>query len=232
VSERSERAPYRVLIVEDHQVVAEGLAVLLGEHPDLEVVGWAATVAEARRLAATAPVDVVVADYWLPDGTGGEAVAAVRAYRPEAAVVFLSADDSDEVMLAALEAGASGYLVKSAGGADVAEAVRRAAEGEILVPARQLAALLARRRVQAQRQAERSRRLSSLTPRERQVLGLMAEGMDNRDVAQRLGVSYTTVRSHVRHLLTKLGARSKLEAVVRAADWGLPDEPWQEVNCH
>lgn len=216
-------ARYRVLIVEDHQVVAEGLALLLGEHPDMHVVGWAATVAATERLAAAEPVDVAIADYWLPDGTGAEAVSALRAHRPDAAVVFLSADDSDEVMLAALEAGASGYLVKTAGGADVAAAVRRAAEGEILLPANQLAALLTRRRVRAQRQAERTRMLDSLTPRERQILGLMAEGMDNREVADRLGVSYATVRSHVRHLLGKLGARSKLEAVVRAADWGLPD---------
>jgi len=214
--------PYRVLIVEDHQVVAEGLSVLLGEYPELVVIGVAGSVAEVDPLAATGRVDVAVADYWLPDGTGVDATEAVRRYWPEAAVVFLSADDSDEVMLAALEAGASGYLVKSAGGADVAEAVRRAAEGEILVPARQLAALLARRRQQAQRQAERSRRLGSLTPRERQILALMAEGMDNRDIARQLGVSYTTVRSHVRHLLGKLSARSKLEAVVRASEWGLP----------
>jgi DNA-binding NarL/FixJ family response regulator len=219
----SGRPPYRVLIVEDHRVVAEGLAVLLDEHADLHVVGWATTVADAERLVATEPVDVVIVDYWLPDGTGVEAVAALRAYRPDAAVVFLSADDSDEVILAALESGAAGYLVKSAGGADVAAAVRRAAEGEILMPARQLAALLTRRREQARRQAERSRRWDSLTPRERQILGLMAEGMDNREIAVRLGVSYATVRSHVRHVLSKLGARSKLEAVVRAADWGLPE---------
>jgi DNA-binding NarL/FixJ family response regulator len=200
-------------------VVAEGLAALLADHPDLHVVGWAATVAEAERLVAAGPVDVMVADYWLPDGTGVDAVAALRVRWPKATVVFLSVDDSDEAMLAALEAGASGYLVKSAGGADVASAVRRAAEGEILVPARRLAALLARRR----ERAERSRRLDSLTPREREILALMAEGMDNREVAARLSVSYATVRSHVRHLLGKLGARSKLEAVVRAADWGLPE---------
>ena len=212
------RPPYRVMLVEDHRVVAEGLAALLDEHPDLRVVGWVASVADAERPADAEPVDVIVADFWLPDGTGVDAVAVLRARWPEATVVFLSVDDSDEVMLAALEAGAAGYLVKSAGGVDVIAAVRRAAEGEIVVPARQLAALLSRRR----ERAERSRRLDSLTPREREILGLMAEGMDNREVAARLSVSYATVRSHVRHLLGKLGARSKLEAVVRAADWGLP----------
>lgn len=217
--------PYRVLIVEDHQVVAEGLAVLLGEYPGLEVVGVVGSVADVRRWAGGGPADVAVVDYWLPDGTGVDATLALRERWPDVAVVFLSADDSDESMLAALEAGASGYLVKSAGGSDVAAAVHRAAEGEILVPARQLAGLLARRREQAQRQAERSRLLESLTPRERQILGLMAEGMDNRDIARQLGVSYTTVRSHVRHLLSKLSAHSKLEAVVKAAEWGLPE--WQ-----
>jgi two-component system nitrate/nitrite response regulator NarL len=215
--------PYRVLIIEDHQVVAEGLAALLGEQPDLEVVGIAGSVADVQQWAISDPVDVAVADYWLPDGTGVDATMALREHWPEVMVVFLSADDSDESMLAALEAAASGYLVKSASGADVVAAVRRAAEGEILVPARQLAALLARRRERAHLQAERSRLLESLTPRERQILGLLAEGMDNRDIARQLGVSYTTVRSHVRHLLSKLSAHSKLEAVVKAAEWGLPE---------
>ncbi len=213
------RPRYRVLLVEDHRVVAEGLAALLSDDPDLDVVGWVGSVADAERLTPTGPVDIVVADYWLPDGTGVDAVAALRTRWPDAAVLFLSVDDTDEVMLAALEAGAAGYLVKSAGGADVVSAVRRAAEGEILVPPHRLAALLTLRR----ERAERSRRMSSLTPREREVLSLMAEGMDNREVAARLHVSYATVRSHVRHLLGKLGARSKLEAVVRAADWGMPD---------
>jgi len=226
----SDQPSYRILIVEDHLVVAEGLEALLAEHTDLHVVGRAASVAATDRLAAAGPVDAAIVDYWLPDGTGVDAVAALRAHWPDAVVVFLSVDDSDELMLAALEAGASGYLVKTASGADVAEAVRRAGEGEILIPARQLATLLNRRRVQARRQTERSRRLDSLTPRERQILGLMAEGMDNREVARRLGVSYATVRSHVRNLLGKLGARSKLEAVVRAVDWGLPDRESHSSN--
>jgi DNA-binding NarL/FixJ family response regulator len=203
--------------------------MLLSDHPELLVVGWAGSVGDVERMAATEPVDVVVADYWLPDGNGVEAVAALRRLQPDVAAVFLSADDSDEVTLAALEAGAAGYLVKTTGGADVAAAVRRAIDGEILVPARQLANLLARRREQAQRQAERSRLLDSLTPRERQILGLMAEGLDNREISRQLGVSYATVRSHVRHLLVKLDARSKLEAVVKAADWGLPSP---ERECH
>ncbi|WP_238012223.1 response regulator transcription factor [Dactylosporangium sp. AC04546] len=218
----SGRPPYRVLIVEDHQVVAEGLAALLNEHPELRVVALASSVGEVEHLADVEHVDVVLADYWLPDGTGAEATAVLRAHQPDVAIVFLSADDSDQVIITALEAGAAGYLVKSAGGADVAEAVRRAVDGEILVPARQLAKLLARRREESRRSEEHARRLDSLTPRERQILSLMTEGMDNRDIARELSISYTTVRSHVRHLLSKMGARSKLEAVVRAAEWDAP----------
>jgi DNA-binding NarL/FixJ family response regulator len=216
------RPPYRVLIVEDHQVVAEGLAALLNEHPELRVVALAGSVGEVEHLSDVERVDVVLCDFWLPDGTGAEAVAAVRSHQPEAAIVFLSADQSDQVILTALEAGAAGYLIKSAGGADVADAVRKAVDGEILVPARQLAKLLSRRREESRRSQEHARRLDSLTPRERQILSLMTEGMDNRDIARELSISYTTVRSHVRHLLSKMGARSKLEAVVRAAEWESP----------
>ena len=216
------REPYHVLVVEDHQVVAEGLVALLEDHSDLRVLGWVPSVAQAIQTASEQRVDVAVVDYWLPDGRGADAAEGIRAHQSDAAVVFLSADSSDEAMLAALESGASGYLVKTASGADVAMAVRRAAEGEMLLPARQLTALLARRRRQARQDAERSELLSRLTAREREVLDLMAEGMDNRDIAQRLGVNYTTVRTHVRSLLDKLGARSKLEAVVKASRWGLP----------
>lgn len=135
-----------VLIVEDHAVVAEGLVALLAEHPDLRVLGWAPTVADATQLAAESPVDVAVVDFWLPDGTGVDAAAGIRTSRPDAVVVFVSADDSDQAMLAAVEAGASGYLVKTATGKEIVEAVRRAADGEMLIPAPRLAELLARNR--------------------------------------------------------------------------------------
>jgi two-component system nitrate/nitrite response regulator NarL len=213
------RPPYRVLIIEDHQVVAEGLAALLNEHPELRVVALASSVGEVAHLADVERVDVALCDFWLPDGTGPEAVAALRAHQPGVAVVFLSADSGDGAILAALESGAAGYLVKSAGGADVAEAVRRAVDGEILVPARQLAKLIARRREEQVRSREHAARLDTLTKRERQILALMTEGHDNREISRELGISYATVRSHVRHLLSKMGARSKLEAVVRAAEW-------------
>jgi DNA-binding NarL/FixJ family response regulator len=164
-------------------------------------------------------------DFRLPDGTGADAAVRIREHRPEAAVIFLSADDSDQAMLAAIEAGASGYLVKSAAGAEIVETVRRAADGEMLIAAPKLAALLARRRDVAGQDDDRTRRLEELTPREHEILQLMTQGMDNREIAGQLSIAYPTVRSHVRKVLEKLGARSRLEAVVKAAlDREPPDE--------
>src|SRR5262245_36093337 len=215
----------RVLVVEDHPVVAEGLVALFEGQPRLEVLGWAPSVADAVRVAESQPVDVAIVDFRLPDGTGADAAVRIRAHRPTAAIVFLSADNSDSAMLAAVEAGASGYLVKSAAGPEIVDAVRRAAEGEMLIPAPKLADLLGRRREVAGQDDDRARRLASLTPRETEMLQLMTRGLDNREIAAQLSVAYPTVRSHVRKVLQKLGARSRLEAVVKAA---LDTEPGDE----
>jgi DNA-binding NarL/FixJ family response regulator len=214
-----------VLVVEDHPVVAEGLIALLDAHPHLHVLGWAPTVAQADHLARTHPVDVAIVDFRLPDGTGAQAATRIRHHRPDAAIVFLSADDSDQTMLAALEAGASGYLIKSAPGPHIVDAVRRAADGEMLIAAPKLAALLATRRNNATHDHNHNRQLETLTPREYEILQLMTQGKDNRDIANQLTIAYPTVRSHVRKILEKLHARSRLEAVVKAA---LDREPQQE----
>jgi DNA-binding NarL/FixJ family response regulator len=214
--------PIRVLIVEDHRVLAEGLQLALERHADLRVAGLASTVAEATRLAAEERPDVVLMDHHLADGTGVEAARAIRAQLPDVVVVMLTGDTSEEVLLAAVEAGACGFLLKSqAVMAEVADAVRRAAAGEMLIPANTLVALIARQGRRARQESERSRLLGLLTPREREVLGLMARGLDNRAIAAQLVVSFTTVRGHVQSILEKLGAHSKLEAVARASEYGL-----------
>jgi DNA-binding NarL/FixJ family response regulator len=216
-----------VLVVEDHPVVAEGLVALLDGHPQLDVLGWAPSVADADRIARNQPVDVAIVDFRLPDGTGADAALHIRQHRPGAAIVFLSADDSDQAMLAAFEAGASGYLVKSAPGPEIVDAIRRAADGEMLIAAPKLAALLSLRRDTARHDDDRNRRLQHLTPREYEILQHMTQGMDNRQIAARLNLAYPTVRSHVRKVLEKLGARSRLEAVVKAA---LDREPRDEAD--
>jgi DNA-binding NarL/FixJ family response regulator len=139
----------------------------------------------------------------------------------DVAIVFLSADSSEDALIAAIEAGACGYLVKSGAAAQVADAVRRAAEGEMLIPAATLAGLLARQRQRQREQAQVETLAGQLTRREKEILKLMAQGLDNRAIAEKLFISFTTVRGHVQNILEKLDAHSKLEAVARANQHGL-----------
>ncbi|KUO15016.1 response regulator [Streptomyces dysideae] len=218
-----------VLLVEDHRAVAEGLWALLDDYDDLTVVGWADSVAEAVPMTEQLSPQLALIDYRLPDGTGADAAARIRAHNPTIAVVMLSADTSDDALLAAVEAGASGYLLKSAGGDEIATAIRAAAAGETLIPARTLMEVLARHRETTRVSARQTERLQSLTSREQEILALMTQGLDNRAIADRLTITYATVRTHVRGILEKLEARSQLEAVAKAADWGFrpaqPDPP-------
>lgn len=212
-----------VLIVEDHKLVAEGLSALLVAAGDISVVGTAHNVADAVRLVAETNPDVVLMDSHLPDGSGAAAAARIRDQRLRLPILFLSADSSESAMIAAVRAGACGYLPKSQASADVVTAVRRAAEGEMLIPAAQLATLLARAHEMARDEAERRRLLEALTPREKEILGLMAEGLDNRAIAAELGIGFTTVRGHVQSILEKLDSHSKLEALAHAARFDLLD---------
>ncbi|HKB34061.1 MAG TPA: response regulator transcription factor [Candidatus Dormibacteraeota bacterium] len=206
--------PIRVLIVEDHRVVAQGLAALINHQTDMKVVGEAGTVAECAPAAAELQPDVVLLDFRLPDGTGAEAAAAIRGIRPDAKVVFLTREDSDEARFAAVQSGASAFVHKSKAAAEVVTTIREVARGRILITPRTIAALLAKRKAI-------DTQLGSLTAREKQVLRLMAEGLPSRGVALRLGISYTTVRTHIRSLGSKLGVHSKLEAIVKARELGL-----------
>jgi DNA-binding NarL/FixJ family response regulator len=210
-----------VAIVEDHRVVAEALAAFLRSDPEIEVRGIAGTVAEATAVCAETRPDLVLLDWRLTDGTGAEAAAAIRAVLPEAVFLFLSAEDSDEAVLAAVEAGASGFLTKSTAGDRLVEAVKAAAAGEMLVPPARLAALLARKRRADDRGRQRTHLLGELTSRELEILRLMTLGHDNRRIGADLHISYETVRTHVRRVLEKLDARTKLEAVAKAVEAGL-----------
>jgi DNA-binding NarL/FixJ family response regulator len=206
--------PIRVLIVEDHRVVAEGLTALINHQADMKVVGEAGSVAEAVALATELGLDVVLLDFRLPDGTGAEAASGIRATRPEAKLIFLTREDSDAARFAAVQAGASAFIHKSKAASAVVQAIRDVARGRMLITPRTIATLLAKRRgIEAQ--------LQSLTPREREVLALMAAGLSSRAVAAKLGISYTTVRTHIRSLGGKLGVHSKLEAIVKGREMGL-----------
>jgi len=224
---REPDTPIQVLIVEDHPIVAEGLVSLLADYDDLTVLATALSVADVTDSAGSRCPDVAVVDFHLPDGTGADAADRIRANCPGAAIVFLTADDSDERLLEAIEAGASGYLLKSAcSGDEIVESIRAVAAGDTLIPAGKIAIALADRRKAASERVRQAELLASLTAREKEILSLMIDGVENRAVAERLHISYSTVRTHVRSILAKLGARSQLDAVAKATQLGIrPAEP-------
>jgi len=200
--------------VEDHRVVAEGLAALIDGQADMKVIGNVGTVAECIPAAAELNPDVVLLDFRLPDGTGPDAAAAIRSIRPGAKMIFLTREDTEAARFAAVQSGASAFLHKSRAAAEVVATIRDVARGKMLITPRTIATLLNKRRV-IEAQLER------LTPREKEVLRLMAEGHPSRSIAAELGISYTTVRTHIRGLGSKLAVHSKLEAIVKARELGL-----------
>lgn len=206
--------PTRVLIVEDHRVVAEGLAALINHQTDMQVVGNVGSVAESADAAAELNPDVVLLDFRLPDGTAPDAAAAIHDSRPAARMIFLTREDSDAARFAAVQSGASAFIHKSRAAAEVVGAIRDVARGKMLITPRTIATLLAKRRTIEQQ-------LERLTPREKEVLRLMAEGHASREIAAELGISYTTVRTHIRGLGGKLAVHSKLEAIIKARELGL-----------
>ena len=206
--------PTRVLIVEDHRVVAEGLAALINDQSDMKVVGNVGTVADTVEAATHLDPDVVLLDFRLPDGTGPDAAAAIRSLRPAAKMIFLTREDTEAAHFAAVQSGASAFIHKSRAAAEVVSAIRDVARGKMLITPRTIASLISKRRsIDAQ--------LERLTPREKEVLRLMAEGLPSRSIAAELGISYTTVRTHIRSLGSKLAVHSKLEAIVKARELGV-----------
>jgi two-component system, NarL family, response regulator DevR len=201
----------RVVIVENHQLVSESLGLLVDGQGDMEVVGWATSVAGAAGLRSTLAPDVIVMDYHLGDGTGRDAAIAMRGVFPNARFVFLSRDDSDDARLAAVEAGASAYLHKSSPGSEVIATIRKVAQGTSLISPAMVARLVSRGR-------DRAHLRESLSPREKEVLQLMAEGVATRQIAHRLGISYSTVRTHIRAISAKLGTGSMVKTVVTARE--------------
>lgn len=179
----------------------------------MKVVGQAGSIAETFTAAAELGSDVVLLDFRLPVGTGAEAAAAIREVRPEAKLIFLTREDSDAARFAAVQSGASAFIHKSKAAVEVVAAIRDVARGRMLITPRTIATLLAKRRA-IDIQLER------LTVREEEVLRLMAAGLSSRAVAAKLGISYTTVRTHIRSLGGKLGVHSKARSDSQSAGAG------------
>jgi DNA-binding NarL/FixJ family response regulator len=230
VGRRAGERPARVLVVDDHRALAESLALAIDSQPDLESVGTALTVADARRLATAEMPDILLIDVQLPDGDGIEIAGQLRAARPELRIVVLTGHTDVAVLARAATAGVCGFLPKESGVADVLSALRTARGGGMVVDGATLSAVLdrvsrlERPPAQAHAQTQAPAEASDLTEREMEVLRAMGSGMDPQTIAVRLGVSVHTSRGHVKSILSKLESHSQLEAVVTAIRRGLLPE--------
>jgi DNA-binding NarL/FixJ family response regulator len=211
----------RVLVVQDHPLLASAIARVLNSEDDLTVCGIARRGDEAATIAAQEKPTVVLMDFKLPDVSGPAAAARIRSVAPGAAIVFHSAEESEDALLDAIDAGAIAYLTKAATADEIIEAVRKASVGEVLIPVGLFAKAIARQRMVANQLEAREKLIAEFTPRELDVLRLLAEGHDTHTLARRLGIAPHTVEWHVTHVIEKLRVHSKLQAVIAAARLGL-----------
>ena len=220
-SESSGRATTRVAIVDDHQLVREGLRDMLEDAPDIEVVGEAANGQEALLLCSSLRPDLVLMDVRMPEMDGLAATREIKQRYPEISVVMVTMHENPDYLLEALKAGAAGYVLKEGSRQEVVSAVRRVREGESSLD-RGLADRLLRRLAtegggqSEARAAEGYLPADTLTVRELEVLGLVQRGLSNREVAKELFISRGTVKRHVENIMTKLGVSDRTQAVVRA----------------
>ena len=205
----------RVIVADDHPVVREGLRAMLDAEPDLEVVGEAASGAEAVALAARLRPDVVLMDLRMP-GTDGVTATGEIAATGHARVLVVTTYDTDADILRAVEAGATGYLLKDTPRRELAEAVRAAARGETVLAPPVARKLVSRVRLPA---------VESPTPRELEVLAQVANGLSNVDIGRELHISEATVKTHLVHIFDKLGVSDRTAAVTRAIGKGLLPPP-------
>ena len=221
--------PIRVLIADDQRVVREGLALVLGLLPEVEVVGSACDGDEAITLAADLLPDVVLMDLRMPRCDGVEATRLLRDRVPQTKVVVLTTYADDRSVIDALRAGARGYLTKDAGGAEIRHALKQVLESHAVIdPAVQHHVVNAIATLPSAQAGQSLTPLpAGLTPREAEVLSLIASGMSNREIAEHLTVSEGTVKSHINHLLTKIDARDRAQAVTFAYQRGLAPPPEQ-----
>ena len=214
----------KVLIADDHPLYRAGLRTLLSGQPDIDLAGEAATGEQAVKLAASTLPDIVVMDITMPGIGGIEATRQILASQPTVAILMLTMLDDGPSVLAAIRAGARGYLVKGAGGEEALSAIRAVAHGEIVIGATVAAEVLSRlgpAQPSPQASSPAASAFPELTERERDILQLIAEGYTNTAIAGRLHLGHKTVRNYVSVIFRKLQVTGRVDAVIRARDAGL-----------
>jgi DNA-binding NarL/FixJ family response regulator len=207
--------PFRLLVVDDHEVVRQGLVALLDRRPNFQVVAEAGTVEEAIAQAHLHQPDIVIMDVRLPDGSGVEACREIRADLPDTRVVMLTSFPDDEAVLSAIVAGAAGYLLKQIRARDLVAGLEAVGRGESLLDPAVTERVLARVRQIAS--GEIHDELSGLTPQERKILMLVAEGMTNKEIAAEIFLSDKTVKNYVSSILAKLNLERRAQAAAFVA---------------
>jgi two-component system, NarL family, response regulator DevR len=210
----------RILLVDDHEVVRLGLKALLGRHPRFEVVGEAGTADEALAKARVHKPDVVVMDIRLPGKSGIDATREITAQVPNTKVIILTSYADDDLLMDAVAAGATGYVLKQIGSDDLVKALEAVARGEALLDPAMMNKAFARLREAARR--ERGEAFKALTEQEVKILQLVARGRTNREIAEEIYLSEKTVRNYVSSILGKLGLSHRSQAAAYAVEHGLP----------
>ncbi|MCM2577409.1 response regulator [Streptomyces meridianus] len=213
----SPEKPIRVFLLDDHEVVRRGLQDLLDAEPDIQVVGEAGTIDHALARGPALRPHVAVLDVRLPDGSGIEVCRELRSRMPDLACLILTSFDDDDALLNAIMAGASGYVLKQITGSDLVSAVRTVASGQSMLDAATTTRLMSSLRGPDAREQETDQPLAGLSPREREILALIGEGLTNRQIGRKLYLSEKTVKNHISRLLAKLGVQRRVQAAVMAA---------------
>ncbi len=208
-----------LLLVDDHEIVRRGLRELLESQGDMQVVAEAGSYEDAMALDVS-NVDVAVLDIRLPDGSGVDLCRSLREKRPDVACLMLTSFADAEALNASVLAGARGFVLKDVRGAGLGEAIRRVAQGDVLLTSEQIE----RARDQLRRQVAEDLRIASLSPQESRILDLLSEGLTNREIADEMFLAEKTVKNYVSNLLMKLGFQRRTEAALFARDRRRHDE--------
>ncbi|GGV19476.1 response regulator [Streptomyces spectabilis] len=219
------KAPIRVFLLDDHEVVRRGLRDLLEGEPDIEVVGDAGTGAQALVRGPALRPDVAVLDVRLPDGDGIRVCRELRSLMPDLACLMLTSFDDEDALLDAIMAGAAGYVLKQIKGSDLVTAVRTVASGQSLLDPATTARLMRSLRGPGDAPPPEDARIAALNDRERAILALVGEGLTNRQIGERLYLSEKTVKNHISRMLAKLGVERRVQAAVLAAQVTPPTAP-------